>query len=205
MLSNINYCLFLVRCQRCVDNNRLRCYHWSIGDEASLEIFRANLLERLNQYLTVCGCNYEYVKQHSKVIYDPTDLNCTSNRLNIDFIPNGNTEQETSTSLNLFSNFITTELRLRRLSIHGTLEDRRKRLRDFLKVEAQLERIIQAISRGEKGKEAALILISQAIPCVTHLENRVGEKLITVLLALAAEAYQKHHIRSLERLALNIQ
>jgi hypothetical protein len=39
----------------------------------------------------------------------------------------------------------------------------------------------------KKEKETAMILILQAIPCIMHLENRVGEKLITVLLAMGAE------------------
>jgi hypothetical protein len=60
-----------------------------------------------------------------------------------------------------------------------------------LKLELQLELISQAIKRGDEGKEAALILILQAIPCIMHLENRVGEKLITVLLSLGAEMVQK--------------
>jgi hypothetical protein len=34
------------------------------------------------------------------------------------------------------------------------------------------------------------MLISQAIPCIMHLENRVGEKIITVLLAMAADNFQ---------------
>jgi hypothetical protein len=68
------------------------------------------------------------------------------------------------------------ELRLQKLSIQGSLQDRQARLRDALKVELKLELVTQAISRGEEGKEAALILISQATPCVMHLENRRGGK-----------------------------
>jgi hypothetical protein len=78
-------------------------------------------------------------------------------------------------------------------------------LRQFLVVEVQIERIMQSISRGEEGKEAAQILISQVIICVMHLENRVGEKLITVLLALGAKSYQKRHTRGLLNLASSIQ
>jgi len=63
-------------------------------------------------------------------------------------------------------------------------------LKRLLNVEQQLDIIMQAISRGDEGKEAALMLISQAIPCIMHLENSVGEKIITVLLARAAEKYQ---------------
>lgn len=50
------------------------------------------------------------------------------------------------------------------------------------------------------------MLIEQAIPCVMHLENRVGEKLITVLLAMAAEKFQRQRgVKNLGRFAVNIQ
>ncbi len=73
-----------------------------------------------------------------------------------------------------FSNLLTTELQLWNLRIRGTLECRRNRLQNVLKVELQLELIIHAIDRGDEGKDAALLLIMQAIPCIMHLENRVG-------------------------------
>lgn len=74
--------------------------------------------------------------------------------------------------------------------MYSGFEDRRERLKRLLNVEQQLDIIMQAISRGDEGKEAALMLISQAIPCIMHLENHVVEKFITVLLARAAEKYQ---------------
>jgi hypothetical protein len=66
---------------------------------------------------------------------------------------------------------------------------------------------MQAISRGQEGKEAALMLISQAIPCIMHLENRVGEKLITVLLAMVADKYRlRTNMTTLNtRFASNVQ
>jgi hypothetical protein len=66
--------------------------------------------------------------------------------------------------------------------------------------------ITQAISRGHEGREAALMLICQAIPCIMHLENRVGEKIITILLARAAEKFQQSgNVRTLTRFASNVQ
>jgi hypothetical protein len=73
--------------------------------------------------------------------------------------------------------------------VFGSIEERRARLKVLLKAEQRLHLISQAISRGEEGKEAALMLISQAIPCIMHLENRVVEKVITVLLAIAADNF----------------
>jgi hypothetical protein len=72
-------------------------------------------------------------------------------------------------------------------------------------VEQKLKMIVAAISQSQEGKEAAMILIIQAIPCIIHLENRVGEKLITVLLAMAAERFhQERGVRSLNQFARNI-
>ena len=65
--------------------------------------------------------------------------------------------------------------------------------------------IVAAISQSQEGKEAAMILIIQAIPCIIHLENRVGEELIKVLLAMAAERFhQERGVRSLNQFARNI-
>ena len=73
-------------------------------------------------------------------------------------------------------------------------------------VEQQLKLLSKAVARGVIGREAALMLIEQAIPCVMHLENRVGEKLITVLLAMGAKRFQRQRrVKSLSRYAVNIQ
>jgi hypothetical protein len=146
------------------------------------------------------------VQGATKIIFDPTDLTRTTNKFNIDYIPNGETEEERVASFRAFSDLVTKELRLHKLSLLGNLEDRRGRLRAFLRVEIQIERIRQAIARGQEGKESALILFMQAIPCIMHLEIRVGEKLITVLLALGAELFQRRRgVKSLTQYAQSIQ
>ncbi len=67
-----------------------------------------------------------------KIVYDPTDLSGKTNNSNIDYIPNGETEQERAASFHAFSDLVTRELHLRKLSLLGNLEDRRRRLRAFL-------------------------------------------------------------------------
>jgi hypothetical protein len=99
-----------------------------------------------------------------------------------------------------------TELHLHCLPLYGRVEEQQARLRILLIVEQKIDLISQAISRGEEGKEAAMMLISQAIPCIMHLENRVGEKLVTVLLAMAANKYQQcTNTRSLTQFANTVQ
>jgi len=69
------------------------------------------------------------------------------------------------------------------------MDEQREHLKRILMVEQKLDLIMQAISRGDEGKVAALILITQAIPCIMHLENCVGEKNIMVLLGMASNKY----------------
>jgi hypothetical protein len=56
--------------------------------------------------------------------------------------------------------------------------------------EERIKLIQQALERSEEGKEAALILIKQAVPCILHFENRVSEKIIVFILDVAAKLYQ---------------
>jgi hypothetical protein len=38
----------------------------------------------------------------------------------------------------------------------------------------------------QEGKNVALILIKQVVPCIMHTENHLGEKIITVLVSIGA-------------------
>jgi hypothetical protein len=157
-------------------------------------------------YLANCGDSFNEVQSKTKLTYDPCDLNKDNNMYNIDYIPIGATEDESMEARTFFSNLLSSELRLRGLPQNGNLEERRERLRAHLKVEQRIKLISDAVARGKEGAEAALILLSQAIPCIMHLENRVGEKLITILLAMGAERFQRTRgIKSLTRYATGIQ
>ncbi len=73
-------------------------------------------------------------------------------------------------------------------------------------MEQKINLIGEVVARGKEGTEAAHILLSQAIPCIMHLKNRVGEKPIMVLLTMGAERYQRQRgIKSLSWFALSIQ
>jgi hypothetical protein len=104
------------------------------------------------------------------------DLTGINNQHNVEYIPSGETDAQLQEAKKNFRNLLASELRLRWQPVFGSIEDRRNRLKTLLKVEQKLEMIIRAINRSGEGKEAALMLISQAIPCIMHLENWVGEK-----------------------------
>lgn len=79
------------------------------------------------------------------------------------------------------SRLFTNELILRGLDIDGSLETRRERLRHALKGEATIERLSKEIAHGEV-KEGAYFLLMSTLPCVLHMENRNGIKILSMLL-----------------------
>lgn len=151
--------------------------------------FQEELRGRMQQYVEDCGRSFEEVRMSSKIVYNPTEVNRFGNKYNIDF----STTDENNDDLDIifFNSLVTEELSLRRLSILGNLTERRNRLLPYLMMEQKLAGIQEAISRTNEGKEAALILIKQAIPCIMHKENRGGEKIITVVIHLGAAKFLK--------------
>jgi hypothetical protein len=51
-----------------------------------------------------------------------------------------------------------------------------------------------AIQQSKMGKDAAMMLIQQATHCIMHLEKCSGEKILTMLLAIGAEMFQKWRV-----------
>lgn len=53
-----------------------------------------------------------------------------------------------------------------------------------------MQRNQEAIDQTQEGKEVALILIKQVVPCIMHTENWVEEKIITILILIGAAEFQ---------------
>ncbi len=125
------------------------------------------------------------------MIYNPTEVNRFGNKYNIDF--DHTLEDNEDLDILFFNTLMNKELRLRGLPHTGNLEERKKRLKQHLMIEERIGRIKEAILHTDEGKEAALILIKQAIPCIMHLENRAGEKIITIVLYIGAIRFQQEN------------
>ncbi len=162
-----------------------------MGDEDSVRHFQLELETKLQEYEQSCGRNIFDVVRDSEIIYNPTEVNRFGNKYNIDF--DCSCEENEELDIIFFNTLVNKELRLRRLPHSGNLEERRTRLKQHLLIEQKLAIIKEAISRTEEGKDAALILIKQAIPCIMHLENRGGEKIITIGLSIGANKYQREN------------
>ena len=82
-----------------------------------------------------------------------------------------------------FSRNITNDLQLRKMSLEGSLEERHERL----KVQHMSEwSFVQASLRvGQfkyEGVSTALVMMMDAVPCLLHLENRMGIKILSMCL-----------------------
>jgi hypothetical protein len=75
---------------------------------------------------------------------------------------------------------LSNELILRGLSIAGNVECRQEKLKDALRGEATIARLAKEIAHGEV-KEGAYFLLMHTLPCVLHMENRNGIKLLTMM------------------------
>jgi hypothetical protein len=64
--------------------------------------------------------------------------------------------------------------------LDGPLEIRRESLRVALKGESTINRLSKEISHGEV-REGACFVLMQTLPCVLHMENRNGIKLLTMV------------------------
>lgn len=188
------------RCDWCKRKGKEKCYHWEVGDEDTVARFQRDLENQMEEYLASCKATLQEVKSKTKIKYCPSAVDHKVDIYNIDYAPEDTESDEAIENLYFFSSLLTEELELRNMSILGSLGERRERLKRQLLVEERLGLILLAVERSIIGKDAALMLIKQAIPCIMHLENRTGEKIITMLLAIGAELFQKHRSGSSLRL-----
>jgi hypothetical protein len=153
-----------------------QCFHKHVATPEVLEKMECEAAE-LKAALEV---ELSTVEEESKMVIDDVDsevptTNSKRNTLSIHFQPESTQERQQ------YSSLLTAELRLRNLDLTGGLSTRRERLRLVLNTERTLRNLLSAISHGTPRDNAMFILMS-TIPCVLHGENRVGIKVLYMLL-----------------------
>jgi hypothetical protein len=134
--------------------------------------------EEVKELLSVLGGALVEIQAESRMTLTDVEVivplqSSTCDPLSIHFCPTNPTQRQ------LYSQLTTNELILRGLDINGTLETRREKLRHALKGELTINRLCKEISHGEV-REGAYFLLMQTLPCVLHMENRNGIKLLTM-------------------------
>ncbi|KAL7574407.1 hypothetical protein ACA910_008502 [Epithemia clementina (nom. ined.)] len=75
------------------------------------------------------------------------------------------------------------DLRLRRLDLGGTLEYRQDRLKTQHKAEYTFMKASKSLEdMSNSQKMTALVMMMDSVPCILHMENRVGLKFLTLIL-----------------------
>jgi hypothetical protein len=161
-----------VRCDTCVERGREKCFHYPVGDTATL--LRAQVR------LTAMATNHPYlrdgtVRERLLVRLAENQMDATRDPSNIAFLPENLQE-----SRRFSDEFINHDLRELRLPLLGSLELRRHRLLSVLRAFKEAELLEGTLAAGAHYV-GAFIGIRQAVPCLLHLENRCAEKKIKLM------------------------
>ena len=155
------------------DKEGWRCYHHSIVTDETLEAMAEEVSELEESLANIL----DKIKLTRLTIEDPNTCGPFSKThpTSIWF------EATNMAAKRAYSNLLDSESELRGMTVVGNLSLRRDTLRQQLVKEWTLRTLsteVQACARSER----ALFLLMQAIPCVLHMEMRVGLKLLTMLL-----------------------
>jgi hypothetical protein len=161
------------------------CYHQEFLGEEQLVRMRTEMLE-ITQKLGTLADEIQQLADGSAFDHteDPRTPkgNATSNLHSIHF-DYGASETVTEDERTQFSSLLTSELSKRNLSTRGNLGIRRERLRDSLISEWKYRELKKGLDRGEVLQNSACAyLVIDAVPCILHMENRIGLKFLTLLL-----------------------
>lgn len=88
----------------------------------------------------------------------------------------------TKNSRKEYSTHINSDLLIRQLPVNGPLIERQERLRESLVMEYKYRQLRDAVAHGRKSEAHAIVKLHETVPCILHMENRIGLKILTMLL-----------------------
>jgi hypothetical protein len=97
------------------------------------------------------------------------------------------TTHSNQTDRNTYLMALANDLTIQNLETAGRINEMQERLKRTLCLEYVLKEIEGDIAHGTISQCSALYLIINAIPCILHLENRVGLKIFTRLLRIGLD------------------
>ena len=163
-------------CDRwCRNHPNVKCYHHPMVTDAVLE----GMAEEVKELEDALKATIQTVRAESKITREDPESNHGRENAQLDcnsiwFRPTNDDNR------NKFSLLLNTELQLRDLPRRGNLTRRRADLKKELVKEYKLNTLSVQVKACERS-DKALFLVMQAIPCVLHMENRVGLKFFTMI------------------------
>ena len=156
-------------------SNGNKCYHQYIVDDQVLQAYQEDLNTALSKLL-VDDINLIFERTKIPKNEDPSIVPENNvNPLSIHFIPKEHVDKAS------YSRYLNVELKLRNLPTSGNMSTRRERLKSSLIIESDVRKLTSELSHCTP-KETACFLMINAIPCILHMELRVGLKILTMLL-----------------------
>jgi hypothetical protein len=133
---------------------------------AEAELLKDSIASTLNE-----------ISSTSKIRYylSPQAPACTSNKFSMHYLPQNDDERDQ------FIELLSDELLLRNLSPRGELAELRECLLVELILEHNLKQHLEKLLHCSKLEQCLIALLNE-IPCILHCENRVGIKLLTMVL-----------------------
>jgi hypothetical protein len=168
-------------CDWCKSQGSQKCYHHDMCDNDVLNSYQSYMCEQLGGDLESHYQRVISIKNRSKILSDPNIVEAESNPLHINYqIP-----VESMARLR-FVSLLNEEISLRDTGTMGfavggmQLEDKRSFLADLISIEDKVILIKETLKREQESK--SMLLLEYCIPCILHMENRVGEKILKTLL-----------------------
>jgi hypothetical protein len=154
-----------------------KCYHHDMLTQETFDAWAEQKTELENQYPYLL--RPAEVRSSQVILSSVDELRDENNPFDIDFRP------RTIEQGRQFDDFITRELRLRMLAWEGTVSEKRQRLKDALQHETIYNLMVKLV--GATDNESRFCEVDDAVPCIMHGGNRMGEKLFMLVLTEAWE------------------
>jgi len=159
---------------KCFRGDRCRqpkCYHHEMVTAASLEAWMVQKLELEAEFPHLANPSAELKK--SQIFLSSIDeLRDYCNPYDIAFRPTSLSEGRQ------FDTLLNTELGYRQMSQHGSIAEKRTRLKEALEAEAVYQLMSKLVLATDEG--SAFCAVEDAIPCIMHGGNRMGGKFFMI-------------------------
>jgi hypothetical protein len=176
----ISYKLNDERCDRCKQRNKNKCYHHAVCDSVAVPVLLQCLEDELGKYYEEHGKEFSVVRQKTKLRTDHMQLTKKSDIMHIEYIiPHDDVEKRRE-----YTQFISRECRIRSIPLHGTVEDWRLSLYQAVVMERYISYLEKVRKWNDDGRLTVPLVevIELLIPCILHCENRVGEKILSIIM-----------------------
>jgi len=155
-----------------------KCYHHDMLTQDTFDSWAEQKILLETQYPYLVDRPVE-LNRSQAILSSVDELRDETNPFDISFRP------RTVQQGREFDEFMSQELGLRRLPTDGSVSETRQRLRDALESETIYNLMVKLVAATDY--ESAFCQVDDAIPCIMHGGNRIGEKLFMLVLIEAWE------------------